>query len=121
MLKLWFCICFTETCDFPARNIGDGYCDDDANNEACKFDKGDCCLLDSQSKQYCKECMCKENKTKKAEDSKYTGENCGRRPGERNTISFTSGPAVSPRKVNTLYRFDAIWLLSLLVSGAFLI
>ena len=94
-----------------ARNLGDDYCDDEANNEACEFDKGDCCLLDSQSKQYCKECMCKENKTKKAEDSKYTGENCGRRPGERNTISFTSGPAVSPRKVNTLYRFDANWFL----------
>jgi hypothetical protein len=101
--KLYFCIYFTETCDVQARNLGDDYCDEEANNEACEFDKGDCCLLDSESKRYCKEneCLCKENKTEKAGDSKYTGENCGRRPGERNTISFTSGSPVSPIKVNT--------------------
>ena len=23
--------------------IGDGYCDDDNNNEACQYDGGDCC------------------------------------------------------------------------------
>jgi hypothetical protein len=45
--------------------------------------------------------LCKENKEIKPEDSKYTGEYCGRRPGERNSISFTSGPSVSPTKVNT--------------------
>ena len=45
-----------------ARNLGDGYCDDDANNEECEFDKGDCCLLDAESKDYCKECICKERK-----------------------------------------------------------
>ena len=102
MLKLWFCICFTETCDFPARNIGDSYCDDEANNEACEFDKGDCCLLDSESKRYCTECLCKEDEKIRPEDSKYTGENCGRRLGERDTkISFTNGPSVSPTKVNT--------------------
>ena len=98
---LIFHIFFTETCDVRAGSLGDDYCDDDANNEACEFDKGDCCLLDSESKRYCKDCLCKENKSKKAEDSKYTGENCGRRPGERNTISFTSGPSISPIKVNT--------------------
>merc|ERR1712203_1070992 len=48
-----------ETCDVQARNLGDGYCDDEANNEACNFDKGDCCLLDSESKKYCNECLCK--------------------------------------------------------------
>ena len=57
-----FCICFTETCDVPARKLGNDYCDDEANNEACEFDKGDCCLLNSESKDYCTECLCKENK-----------------------------------------------------------
>ena len=153
--KLYFCIYLTETCDVRARNLGDGYCDDEANNEACQFDKGDCCLLDSESKKYCNECLCKvkeepktcnvslrilgdnicddsanieacefdkgdcclldseskrycteclckEDEKIRPEDSKYTGENCGRRLGERNTkISFTNGPSVSPTKVNT--------------------
>merc|ERR1740129_2203455 len=57
------CLCKVKeepkTCDVPARNLGDDYCDDEANNEACEFDKGDCCLLDSESKKYCKECLCK--------------------------------------------------------------
>ena len=70
--------------------------------EACEFDKGDCCLLDSESKRYCTECLCKEDEKIRPEDSKYTGENCGRRLGERDTkISFTNGPSVSPTKVNT--------------------
>ena len=43
--------------------MGDKFCDDKANNEACEFDKGDCCLPDSQSKKYCTECLCKESKT----------------------------------------------------------
>ena len=31
------------------RRLGDRYCDDDANNEACEYDKGDCCLSDEIS------------------------------------------------------------------------
>jgi hypothetical protein len=57
-----------------ARNLGDNYCDDKANNEACEFDKSDCCLSNFESKEYCKECLCKEKKQSKAKDSKYTGE-----------------------------------------------
>ena len=49
----------------PSRNLGDKFCDDKANNEACEFDKGDCCLLEIESKKYCTDCLCKEtNKLK---------------------------------------------------------
>ena len=91
-----------ETCEVSPRILGDGVCDDRANIEACEFDKGDCCLLDIKSKNFCKECLCKVSKT---EDSKYTAEYCGRRPGERDTsFSFTNGASISPTKVNT--KFD---------------
>ena len=55
----------SKTCDASPRNLGDNFCDDEANNEACEFDKGDCCLLEIESKKYCTECLCKEtNKLK---------------------------------------------------------
>ena len=105
------CICKErkepETCEISPRNLGDNICDDRANIEACEFDKGDCCLLDIKSKKFCKECLCKEIKESKPEDSKYTGEYCGRRPGERDTsFSFTNGANVSSTKVNT--KFDIL-------------
>ena len=31
-----------NTCGYP-DNKGDGYCDDDNNNEGCDWDGGDCC------------------------------------------------------------------------------
>ena len=37
--------------------IGDGFCDDETNNQGCNFDGGDCCgscIL----KNYCTECTC---------------------------------------------------------------
>ena len=39
-----FCISVTAK-DAPCVTsyIGDGYCDDDNNNDACQFDGGDCC------------------------------------------------------------------------------
>ena len=84
--------------------MGDNYCDDEANNEACEYDKGDCCLLDMESKEYCTECLCKETQQSKAKDSKYTGEGCGKRPGERDaSFSFTNGPEVTPSKVRTIW------------------
>ena len=91
----------SKTCDVSPRILGDNFCDDDANNEACEFDKRDCCLLDIESKKYCTECLCKETNKSKPEDSKYTGENCGKREGERDTsFSFNNGPSVTPEKVN---------------------
>lgn len=34
--------------------IGDGYCDDDNNNDACQFDGGDCCNQSTiQWNMYC--------------------------------------------------------------------
>ena len=38
--------------------VGDGFCDDINNNEACDYDDGDCCGL-SMKKNFCVECICK--------------------------------------------------------------
>ena len=38
--------------------IGDGFCDDLNNNEACDYDNGDCCGL-SAKKNFCVDCSCK--------------------------------------------------------------
>ena len=38
--------------------IGDGFCDDMNNNEACDYDDGDCCGL-SPRKNFCIDCICK--------------------------------------------------------------
>ena len=37
--------------------IGDGYCDDDNNNDGCDYDGGDCCG-DNVNTQYCTACQC---------------------------------------------------------------
>ena len=37
--------------------IGDGFCDDMNNNEACNYDNGDCCGIHSDH-HYCIECKC---------------------------------------------------------------
>ena len=37
--------------------IGDGFCDDVNNNEACDYDDGDCCGL-SMKKNFCVKCIC---------------------------------------------------------------
>ena len=38
--------------------VGDGFCDDINNNEACDYDNGDCCGL-SMQKNFCVKCICK--------------------------------------------------------------
>ena len=38
--------------------VGDGFCDDINNNEACGYDNGDCCGL-SMEKNFCVQCICK--------------------------------------------------------------
>jgi hypothetical protein len=38
--------------------VGDGFCDDINNNEACNYDDGDCCGL-SMKKNFCVQCICK--------------------------------------------------------------
>ena len=42
--------------------IGDGYCDDQNNNEGCHFDQGDCCG-NNVTTTYCTQCICFENIT----------------------------------------------------------
>ena len=52
----------TEGC-YEADWKGDGYCDDDNNNEFCGFDGGDCCLdYDDWPDRdwFCNDCECKE-------------------------------------------------------------
>ena len=49
-------------CKYPNWK-GDGYCDDDNNNEFCGFDGGDCCLdYDDWPDRdwFCNDCECKE-------------------------------------------------------------
>ena len=38
-------VCSNDLVDF----LGDGYCDDEANTEACLYDMGDCCDFNSIS------------------------------------------------------------------------
>ena len=45
-----------EGCRAP-KSFGDGFCDDDNNNEACSWDGGDCCGNDVKT-DYCFECKC---------------------------------------------------------------
>ena len=54
-------------CLFPHYN-GDGFCDDDTNNEICGFDGGDCCL-DDPNLLYCFLCICNETGTSGANSS----------------------------------------------------
>ena len=52
-------MCFKSTgcsSDIP-HWIGDGWCDDENNNESCGFDGGDCCGPNVDT-QYCTECIC---------------------------------------------------------------
>lgn len=44
-------------CGSP-KFVGDGYCDDNNNNCACNWDKGDCCKAGTSVYQYCKMCFC---------------------------------------------------------------
>ena len=37
--------------------VGDGFCDDINNNEACGYDDGDCC--ETMNKNFCVQCICK--------------------------------------------------------------
>jgi hypothetical protein len=50
-----------KTCG-SSTYLGDGFCDDNLNIAACKFDGGDCCPSADKSadwKDYCQECKCK--------------------------------------------------------------
>ena len=41
------------------NRIGNGYCDDENNNDECNFDGGDCCL-DIVETYFCTICQCFE-------------------------------------------------------------
>ena len=42
--------------DHPYK-IGNGYCNDETNNEGCSYDGGDCCGPNVDT-TYCIECIC---------------------------------------------------------------
>ena len=58
------CKCFQDPGQFDdtIQNalVGDGYCDDERNNEKCNFDGGDCCGPCTFTDR-CKVCECHEN------------------------------------------------------------
>ena len=55
--------------------VGDGICDDSANNEACAYDGGDCCSPPDLIKSLCIECVCHDgNKSPSWTDSVTTTE-----------------------------------------------
>ena len=37
--------------------MGDGFCNDETNNDACNYDGGDCCGYNVNS-TYCSDCLC---------------------------------------------------------------
>ena len=48
-------------CTANQNFIGDGYCDDQTNNEECGYDGGDCCMADGAiNLEYCNDCLCLE-------------------------------------------------------------
>merc|ERR1712054_565805 len=51
----------TGSCGAP-KFKGDGFCDDNNNNAACSWDKGDCCGNSGKQSQfkYCKSCKCRD-------------------------------------------------------------
>ena len=94
------------TCNV-GRRLGDDFCDDDANNEACEYDKGDCCLSDEKSLRYCTQCLCKEpgknnvGRTRYRDSPSPTGfKDCGKRLSDRDPdLGFSNGPSVSTQQV----------------------
>ncbi len=49
-----------STCSANSFLLADGVCDDLTNNQACFFDRGDCCLENKDTK-YCSDCLCKRS------------------------------------------------------------
>ena len=44
-------------CDAPTDLVGNGLCNDEANNVQCNYDGGDCCLACVNTED-CTECVC---------------------------------------------------------------
>ena len=54
------CTCYgQELCKlgFTPSSVGDGFCNDNTNNEECYYDGGDCCGF-CVIKDYCSDCVC---------------------------------------------------------------
>ena len=121
-----------DLCNERPRILGDGFCDDDANNKECNFDNGDCCVSDESSFRFCTDCECKEPGNvnvgkKKIRDSSdkqpTTGfQDCGKRLSQRDPTGLgqSNGQSVSTLEVimNHIlfgsYRLSYVLVLSLL-------
>ena len=59
--RKYYVICYETTgCGSNHPNwIGDGYCDDETNNEECSYDGNDCCGPNVNT-NWCTECICYE-------------------------------------------------------------
>ena len=70
------CTCYwEETCAagiFPS-SVGDGYCNDESNNEECNYDGGDCCGSCIVT-NLCSECSCLGNVTGNGDTSRSIGD-----------------------------------------------
>ena len=80
---------FSAGCAVPSWK-GDGYCDDNNNNEGCEFDGGDCCGPNVNT-QYCTKCECLEEVV-----------------GGKNALTLSyAGPCYHNTPLNTYYyHFD---------------
>ena len=57
---------FCKMIDFA----GDGFCDNETNNELCEYDRGDCCDI-SNDRSQCQECFCYTPKIELGDCSTY--------------------------------------------------
>ena len=106
----YFLLFYEVLCN-AGRRLGDNFCDDDANNEACEYDKGDCCLSDEKSLRYCEECECKElgkdnvvrTRIQDSSDEEPTTgfKDCGKRLSQRDPTGLgqSNGQSVSTLEV----------------------
>lgn len=60
LYQVWCTECkchLQDTCEVPLEMVGNGYCNDEANNAECHYDNGDCCGS-CVNKDNCTECAC---------------------------------------------------------------
>ena len=68
-----FCVCHLD-CDAPIELIGNGVCDDEANNADCKYDGGDCSGCESDYAAYIASGYCIDENNNEA--CNYDGGDC---------------------------------------------
>ena len=54
---MYFLSFIVSDCSVSLELIGNGFCNDEANNVGCNFDNGDCCGSCANT-EYCSDCLC---------------------------------------------------------------